>query len=114
MINLVTCNIFWSYSSTCNIFRSCYCLFFGLIPVFQCSTSFGLITVLIFGPKTVLRFYPREHAACGSTFCFLLLVLLLWWMLYSIIANFVMVARQVVYCEFRHGCKSGSCVFTLH
>jgi hypothetical protein len=31
-------------------------------------------------------------------------------MFYSIIANFVMVARQVVYCEFRHGCKSGSCV----
>jgi hypothetical protein len=31
-------------------------------------------------------------------------------MLYSIIANFVMVARQVVYCKFRHGCKSGSCV----
>jgi hypothetical protein len=26
-------------------------------------------------------------------------------MLYSIIANFVMVARRVVYCEFRHGCK---------
>jgi hypothetical protein len=31
-------------------------------------------------------------------------------MLYSIIANFVMVACRVVYCEFRHGCKSGSCV----
>jgi hypothetical protein len=28
-------------------------------------------------------------------------------MLYSIIANFVMVARLVIYCEFRHGCKSG-------
>jgi hypothetical protein len=31
-------------------------------------------------------------------------------MLYSIIANFVMVARQDVYCEFCHGCKSGSYV----
>jgi hypothetical protein len=29
-------------------------------------------------------------------------------MLYSIIASFVMVAPQVVYCEFRHGCKLGS------
>jgi hypothetical protein len=48
-------------------------------------------------------FYPREHAARESTFCFLLfLVLVLWWMLYSIIANFVMVACRVVYCEFRH------------
>jgi hypothetical protein len=32
-------------------------------------------------------------------------------MLYSIIANFVMVARQVVYCEFRHGVSRP---FTLH
>jgi hypothetical protein len=31
-------------------------------------------------------------------------------MLYSIIANFVMVARRVVYCEFCHGCTFGSCV----
>jgi hypothetical protein len=35
-------------------------------------------------------------------------------MLYSIIANFVMVARRVLYCEFRHGCKSGSCVTSIH
>jgi hypothetical protein len=41
------CNfsLVWSNSSTCNIFWS-YSIF-----------SFGLITVLIFGPKTVLRFW---------------------------------------------------------
>jgi hypothetical protein len=33
------------------------------------------------------------------------------WMLYSINANFVMVDRRVVYCEFRHSCVPGSCVF---
>jgi hypothetical protein len=51
---LVT-GFFWSYSSTCNIFWSCYCPphFFWSYS----STSFGLITVLIFGPKTVLRFW---------------------------------------------------------
>jgi hypothetical protein len=60
--------------------------------------------------------FTRESMQCsrGSTFCFLLLLLLLlllWrWMIYSIIANFVMDARRVVYCEFRHSCTSGSCV----
>jgi hypothetical protein len=70
--NSSTCNIFWSYSSTCNIFWFCYCFFFGPIPVpviffglfgpphffwSYSSTIFGLITVLIFGPRTVLRFW---------------------------------------------------------
>jgi hypothetical protein len=63
-------------------------------------------------------FYPREHAMLARVYILLCwcccCCCCCWRMLYSIIANFVMVARQVVYCEFRHhGCKSGTCVQTL-
>jgi hypothetical protein len=57
----------WSYSSTCNIFWSCYCpphVFWS-----YSSTIFGLTTVLIFGPRTVLRFwsyYGDLHASVAA------------------------------------------------
>jgi hypothetical protein len=55
-------------------------------------------------------FPPNDHAQNpGSTFCFVVVVAA-GDVLLAIIANFVMVARQVVYYGFRHGCKSGSCV----